>query len=122
MKVVITGSRHINDRLALVKAIKQSGFDITEVVRGVSSGVDTLGETWARANDIPIKQMQAEWDKFGKSAGPRRNKEMANYADAAIFLWDGESKGTLNIIKNMVKLDKPYFIKMVFPDETSIKN
>jgi hypothetical protein len=43
---------------------------------------------------------------------------MAEYADAAIILWDGESKGTLNMIKNMHKLDKPYFIRMSF-NETS---
>jgi hypothetical protein len=114
MKVVIAGSRHITDRMGLVKAIKQSGFEITEVVSGTSRGVDSLGEAWARANEIPIKEMPANWSKFGNYAGPLRNSEMAKYADAAIILWDGKSAGTLNMIKNMVHLDKPYFIRMVF--------
>jgi hypothetical protein len=118
MKVVIAGSRNISDRLGLVKAIKQSGFDITEVVSGKARGVDTLGETWAMANDIVIKQFPADWAKHGNAAGPIRNAIMAEYADAAIILWDGESKGTLNMIKNMHKLDKPYFIRMSF-NETS---
>lgn len=121
MKVIIAGSRHITDRLGLFKAIKQSGFDITEVVSGTSRGVDTLGEAYARANDIPIKEFPANWSKFGNYAGPVRNNEMAKYADAAIILWDGESRGTLNMIKNMVNLDKPYFIRMVF-NETSTKD
>lgn len=122
MKVIIAGSRNIEDRLGLVKAIKQSGFEITEVVSGTSRGPDKLGESWARANDIPVKEMPANWGKFGSYAGPLRNSEMAKYADAAIILWDGESRGTLNMIKNMVHLDKPYFIRMVFNNETSSKD
>lgn len=122
MKVVIAGSRHITDRLGLVKAIEQSGFEITEVVCGKSRGVDSLGEAWARANEIPVKEMPADWAKFGKIAGPIRNSDMAKYADAAIILWDGKTKGTLNMIKNMVKLDKPYFIRMVFENEASTQN
>ena len=114
MKVIIAGSRHITDRLAMVKAIEQSRFEITEVVSGTSRGPDTLGESWALANNIPIKVFPAEWSKFGNVAGPIRNSEMAKYADAAIILWDGVSKGTLNMIKNMVLRDKPYFIRMVF--------
>lgn len=121
MKVVIAGSRHIKDRLGLVKAIEQSGFNITEVVCGMARGVDTMGEAWARANDIPVKEMPADWGKFGSYAGPLRNSEMAKYADAAIILWDGESRGTLNMIKNMAHLDKPYFIRMVF-NEISTKD
>ena len=121
MKVVIAGSRQITDRLGLVKAIEQSGFEITEVVCGKSRGPDTLGEAWARANNIPIKEFPAEWSKFGKIAGPLRNSEMSKYADAAIILWDGKSKGTLNMIKNMVLRDKPYFIRMVF-DEASTED
>lgn len=114
MKVVIAGSRDIVDRLGLVKAIKQSGFDITEVVSGKARGVDTMGETWAVANDIPIKQFPADWSKHGNAAGPIRNSMMAEYADAAIIIWDGKSAGTLNMIKNMHMLDKPYFIRMSF--------
>lgn len=114
MKVVIAGSRNITDRMSLVKAIKQSGFEITEVVSGTARGLDRMGESWARANDIPIKEFPADWHNHGRAAGPIRNNEMAKYADAAIILWDGQSSGTLNMIKNMHQLDKPYFIRMVF--------
>jgi len=121
MKVIIAGSRQIEDRLALAKAIKQSGFEITEVVSGTSRGPDKLGESWARANDIPVKEFPANWAKFGNYAGPLRNSDMAKYADAAVILWDGQSLGTLNMIKNMDMRDKPYFIKMVF-NETSTED
>jgi hypothetical protein len=116
MKVIIAGSRGINDRLGLVKAIKQSGFDVTEVVSGTAHGVDKMGEAWALANGVALKEMPADWSKHDKSAGPIRNKQMAEYADAAIILWDGKSRGTLNMIKNMSALDKPYFIRMIFDE------
>jgi YspA, cpYpsA-related SLOG family len=114
MKVVIAGSRDITDRLGLVKAIEQSGYDITEVVSGTARGVDQMGEAWATANKVPVKQFPADWNKHYSAAGPIRNAEMAKYTDAAVLLWDGKSRGTLNMIKNMHILDKPYFIRMVF--------
>jgi predicted Rossmann-fold nucleotide-binding protein len=116
MKVIIAGSRHITDRVALAKAINQSGFEIAEVVSGCAPGVDTMGEALALADGHSIRKFPADWNKHGRAAGPIRNKQMAEYADAAIILWDGKSRGTLNMIKNMSALDKPYFIRMVFDE------
>lgn len=52
--------------------------------------------------------MRANWGKFGKMAGFYRNSDMAQYADAAIILWDMESKGTLDMIDKMRRAKKPY--------------
>jgi hypothetical protein len=97
MKTIIAGSRLITDYAAVCKAIKESGFEITEVVSGTCRGVDLLGERWANENKIPIKQFPADWNKFGKSAGYKRNLEMGKYADALIAVWNG-SKGTEHMI------------------------
>lgn len=99
MKVIIAGSRHINDMSALRRAIELSKFDITEIVSGGASGVDTLGEIYAAEKGIPVKRFPADWDKHGRSAGPIRNGEMAEYADALIAVWHGASRGTANMIK-----------------------
>ena len=111
MKVIIAGSRCINDYKLVVDTIKNSGYTITEVVSGCAVGPDRLGERWARSIDIPIKEMPANWS-YGVKAGPMRNKEMAEYADAAIIIWDGYSHGTRNMIENMIRRKKPYFIGM----------
>ena len=110
MKVIIAGSREITDYGFVTAAIKRSGFDITEVVSGTAHGVDRLGEQWAVQNGVPIKYMPADWNLHGKAAGPIRNKEMAEYADAAVLVWNGESLGTKNMLENMQKIGKPYFI------------
>lgn len=98
MKVIIAGSRSIKDRKIVDKAIEASGFSITEVVSGGASGVDSLGEAWAADHKIPVKQFPAKWELHGKAAGPIRNKQMADYAEALIAVWDGNSRGTLNMI------------------------
>lgn len=99
MKVIIAGSRTVTELPEVIKAIKLSGFEIKEVVSGACpKGVDQLGEYWANLNNIPIKQFIAQWSIHGKGAGVLRNQLMADYADALIAVWDGESKGTADMI------------------------
>ena len=108
VRVVIAGSRNITDYAALQHAIAQTDFSISEVVSGCARGPDSLGELWAIRAGIPVHKFPAEWGRFGRAAGHYRNSEMASYADAAIILWDGESRGTLGMIDCMRRLRKPY--------------
>lgn len=66
---------------------------------GAYKGADLLGERYAAERNHPIKQFPADWRRYGKSAGLKRNIEMAAYADALIAFWDGQSKGTKNMIE-----------------------
>lgn len=67
-------------------------------------GADLLGKKWAILNGVPIKNFPADWDKYGKAAGPIRNAQMAEYADYLIAFWDGKSRGTKNMIETMINL------------------
>lgn len=103
MKVLIAGSRHINDYALLDRLCKESDFEITEVLSGMARGVDMLGVRWAKTNGLPIMEFPADWEAYGKSAGYIRNGEMAEEAQAAIIIWDGVSRGTkhmLSLLKN----------------------
>lgn len=113
MRVIIAGSRSITDMAQLQQAIFDSGYDITEVVCGKARGVDSLGDVWAQGHHIPVKYFPANWEKFGKSAGYRRNEEMAHYADAAIVVWDGSSKGSGHMVDIMKRVNKPCFQRVV---------
>lgn len=106
-RVIIAGSRGITDYTALELAIAQTDFSIGNVVSGCARGVDTLGERWARENGVPLSTFPANWSRFGRAAGKYRNSQMAEYADAAIILWDGESRGTLDMIDKMRRAGKP---------------
>lgn len=103
MKTIIAGSRSIT-RLHVVRdAIHASGFNVSEVVSGAARGVDRLGERWARLNEIPVTRFPAGWrDQDGvpnRAAGFQRNERMAEYAEALVAIWDGESPGTRHMIR-----------------------
>lgn len=68
------------------------------VVSGGARGADMLGERFATRRHYPIKRFSADWERYGNAAGPIRNKQMAEYADALIAFWDGHSRGTRNMI------------------------
>lgn len=114
MKVIIAGSRTITDCKIVVDAICSAPFIITEVVSGGARGVDKLGEEYARTfPDIYLKVFPADWDNHGKSAGYKRNVEMADYADALIAVWDGKSKGTKHMIDIATKKGLKVYIHAV---------
>lgn len=98
MITIIAGSRNFADDILVREAVEASGFDITEVISGGARGIDKCGERWATKNRIPYQVVYADWDKYGKSAGYRRNQRMADMAEALIAIWDGQSKGTLHMI------------------------
>lgn len=110
MKTIIAGSRGIDSYYVVDFAIHDSGFNITEIVSGCARGVDQTAEKWAWYNDIPVKKFPADWDKHGKAAGPMRNREMAAYADALVAIWDGESRGTKNMIHEARKAGLDVYI------------
>lgn len=99
MRVIIAGSRTIEDYGVVLKAIEASGFEITRVISGHAKGVDRIGESYAYFKKIPCDVFEANWSQNGRAAGVIRNREMADNAEALIAVWDGFSKGTLNMIE-----------------------
>lgn len=83
-------------------------LNVTCVVCGMARGADLFGKEWAVSKGIPVKEMPANWEKWGRQAGFRRNTDMALIATHLIAIWDGKSKGTSNMIDIMKKFKKPY--------------
>ena len=111
ISVIVAGSRnvtsyhHIAGHLDLLFAKwdnAEPGAGDVEIVSGTARGVDQLGEKYARRNGLECKKFPADWDRFGKSAGYKRNEQMAEYADALVAFWDGCSRGTRHMI-NLAK-------------------
>jgi hypothetical protein len=114
IKVVIAGSRTFDNYDLLFEkcseALKDYDSVEVEIVSGGAKGADKLGERFAKEKGFALTLFPADWNKFGKSAGYIRNKEMAKYADILIVFWDGVSKGTKHMIdlaeKNELKITK----------------
>ncbi|MGV8946616.1 MAG: DUF2493 domain-containing protein [Lutibacter sp.] len=100
IKIIIAGGRNFEDYDKLCRVCDDflKNDSNIEIVSGAYKGADLLGELYAKERNYPIKQFPADWRRYGKSAGQKRNVEMAIYADALIAFWDGKSKGTKNMI------------------------
>jgi len=104
LKVIIAGSREFSDYEQLVDSCDRFlsavvGKRPVEVVSGTARGADRLGERYARERGFGLAQFPAQWNKFGKSAGYKRNQQMAEYADALVAFPVGESRGTRHMIR-----------------------
>lgn len=113
MKLIIAGSR---DLIASTNLIMESimffhisGHAYEIVSGGCSTGIDSCAKIFAKDHGYQYIEFPADWNQFGKSAGPRRNSQMAEYADALLLIWDGESKGSANMKMLMRALDKPVY-------------
>ena len=106
MKVVIAGGREFNNYELLREICDGVIPTLTtpEIVSGGARGTDKLGEQYSKEKGFDLKIFPADWNKHGKGAGHIRNRQMAEYGDMLIAFWDGESKGTKNMIDTSKKL------------------
>jgi predicted Rossmann fold nucleotide-binding protein DprA/Smf involved in DNA uptake len=105
MRVIIAGSRSIVNAEVVANAVEASGYSVTEVISGGARGVDGLGEKWGLDRGIPVRRIEPDWKVFKRGAGPQRNREMANVADALVAIWDGKSRGTADMIRTARKFN-----------------
>lgn len=102
-KVIVAGSRGFNDYRLLRENCnsalreKKKTHNII-IVSGHAKGADAFGEKYAKDEGFDLEIFPADWKKFGKAAGFRRNEQMAEFADALIAFWDGKSHGTKHMI------------------------
>ena len=121
MRLIVAGSRNLNKFQALFLFLvwwKEQHFDNkVELVTGCCpSGPDQIPFMLEAISDVPykIKKFPAEWDTYGASAGPIRNKQMAEYADALVLIWDGKSRGSQSMKRFMKQTDKPVYEILVY--------
>lgn len=115
-KIIVCGSREVKDKEFVFKKLdyltSNKPFNEIEIVQGgqksfdksleIYYGADYFAKLWAETRNIKMTEFKADWDKYGRSAGPIRNKQMLDYGpDACVgFLKEGAAnKGTKNMLK-----------------------
>ena len=108
-KLIIACSPEFDDYYALDRAVDYFLYNIAfptfvmpehiEIVTGIAHVADQLSERYAIANGMGIKRFPANWRMHGRSAGFKRNKQMAIYADALIAFPLGKCFYTRDMVK-----------------------
>ena len=119
-RVIVAGTREFDNYLLLRMKLTDYLLSIPdeeiEIISGTARGADKLGEQYASDYNLKCIKFPADWNTYGKSAGYRRNAEMAKYASqehGVLFaFWDGKSKGTKHMIDLAYKYNlETYVIK-----------
>lgn len=122
MITIIAGTRTIIGADIVMEAMRNCPWagEITEVVCGESEyqvkrflrreregNPDIFGAVWAISKGISVKHFAADWNRFGRSAGPIRNGEMARHGEALVLVWNETSKGSENMLKQAKQAGYP---------------
>lgn len=120
MRVIIAGSRGFTelDYPLVEEVCLTSGYWFTTILSGGAAGVDKLGEKFAQNIKAPVEVFLADWARYGRSAGPRRNEEMAKKAEALVAVWDGRSRGTAHMISTARARGLLVYVRVATPTPT----
>ena len=75
--------------------------------------MDMLAREYAIRNNIKLVEFLPQYNLYGRAAPIKRNEEIAKYADEAVVLWDGKSKGTESTIRFFKRLGKKVSVYIV---------
>lgn len=95
---IVAGTRNFHDYARVKLQCDRLIPANATVVSGGANGADALGERWSKESGRECRVVRADWNTYGRGAGPMRNAEMAAISDVLIAFWDGVSPGTRNMI------------------------
>jgi len=112
-KILVCGGRDFNDYSFLKTALqdimsKYIDVDEFEIIHGAARGADSLAGKFAKEFGYKETKFPADWNKYGKSAGFKRNKQMIDEGKPDIVVAFPGGKGTTN----MKILTKEYGIRL----------
>lgn len=95
MRVLVTGSRKFKNARLIFERLAQLPKENLVIVQGGAIGVDYFAYTWAIKNGVETQTYRPNWNKYGRSAGFKRNNIMLDTKpDLVLAFWDGASNGT----------------------------
>jgi hypothetical protein len=101
VRVLICGSRKYRNAAAIARYVAALPTG-TVVIHGGAAGADSLAELYARENGLATEAYLADWDRYGRGAGPVRNKRMLDKGlptKVVAFVSDPtNSPGTANMV------------------------
>ena len=108
MKILVCGDRQWSDRQTIYRILLPYATQTPPVtiIHGGARGADTLTGQIAQELGLEVRAVQAEWKRYGKGAGPRRNDKMLNEHPALVIAFHNDlakSKGTADTVRKAQK-------------------
>jgi len=105
MKVLVCGGRNFRSpaQVQRILDVLHAERPFTALMQGGANGVDKMSSEWAATKpEIKRYVCRAEWEKFGKAAGPKRNARMLEWKPDLVVAFAG-GRGTANMVMQAVK-------------------
>lgn len=110
-------SEKMQERSFLVEVLNEfyEVYRFTDLCHGDAPGADKLAGEWCRQwdNDIAVHRYPANWIKYGKAAGPIRNREMLERFIPDVVLAFPGGKGT----EDMKSVAREHGIRVLCPEK-----
>ena len=112
MRVLICGGRDYDDydTFKTCLSAKQVAVPFTVIIHGAATGADTMADKYAKNHNIAALSFpvsKADWKKYGKSAGPRRNRQMLRDGKPDLIMAFPGGSGTADMVKQARKAGVP---------------
>ena len=97
VSVLVCGGRKFSGWPAMQRVLDRISPDI--IIHGAAGGADSMAGRYARENNIPCRDFPAEWQRYGRSAGYRRNQRMLDKGKPDLVVAFPGGRGTQNMVK-----------------------
>jgi hypothetical protein len=122
--LIVAGSRTFDDFVLMIREVDKYIKELNPakpvcIISGGAYGADKLGEDYAKLRFYDMRLFKPNWLKFSKAAGAIRNGEMVAISEAAIYFYDGSSRGTQDCINKAKAKGIPYTVINFVPKPIS---
>ena len=115
MIIIVSGGRKYRNQTRVYKALDavHAKRRITLLIQGFAQGADKLARAWAISRGVSFLDVPADWELYGKAAGPIRNSIMVDHRPKPklVIAFPG-SRGTADLVrqakKARIKVWRPY--------------
>lgn len=104
--IAIVGSRTFTDIDLIRSSLEGIDPKYHKIISGGAKGADTLAKIVANELGFEFEEFPADWDKYGKQAGPIRNSMLVELSQYVFAFWDGKSRGTMDTVLKAIRADK----------------
>lgn len=101
MKALVCGGRDFNSPAQVWHDLNNlhEDFGFTKLIQGGAKGADRFAKEWAATHpEVEVWTTKANWEKFGKAAGPKRNARMLEWEPDFVIAFPG-GRGTADMIR-----------------------